>query len=103
MPASEAVGCGFDPRRVQFLESLNFWCCGNLVSYYSAQPVICQGYSIKQANGDDDNTQKPFCQGSSEVEQGTHKPLVGSSILPPGTNKIYGQYKISRKKRPPKR
>ncbi len=24
-------------------------------------------------------------QGSSEVEQGTHKPLVGSSILPPGT------------------
>ena len=25
------------------------------------------------------------CQGSSAVEQGTHKPLVGSSILPPGT------------------
>ena len=25
-------------------------------------------------------------QGSSEVEQGTHKPLVGSSILPPGTS-----------------
>jgi hypothetical protein len=25
VPASEAVGCGFDPRRVQFLESLNFW------------------------------------------------------------------------------
>ena len=24
-------------------------------------------------------------QGSSAVEQGTHKPLVGSSILPPGT------------------
>jgi hypothetical protein len=23
-------------------------------------------------------------QGSSAVEQGTHKPLVGSSILPPG-------------------
>jgi hypothetical protein len=48
-------------------------------------------------------THKPFCQGSSEVEQGTHKPLVGSSILPPGTNTFYGQYKISRKKRPPKR
>lgn len=55
------------------------------------------------ANSSDDNTHTPFCQGSSEVEQGTHKPLVGSSILPPGTNKIYGQYKISRKKRPPKR
>ena len=27
-----------------------------------------------------------FRQGSSEVEQGTHKPLVGSSILPPGTH-----------------
>ncbi len=27
-------------------------------------------------------------QGSSEVEQGTHKPLVGSSILPPGTSPI---------------
>ena len=26
------------------------------------------------------------CQGSSAVEQGTHKPLVGSSILPSGTN-----------------
>jgi hypothetical protein len=26
----------------------------------------------------------PDCQGSSAVEQGTHKPLVGSSILPPG-------------------
>jgi hypothetical protein len=26
-----------------------------------------------------------FCQGSSVVEQGTHKPLVGSSTLPPGT------------------
>src|SRR5260370_906403 len=24
-------------------------------------------------------------KGSSAVEQGTHKPLVGSSILPPGT------------------
>jgi hypothetical protein len=24
------------------------------------------------------------CQGSSVVEQGTHKPLVGSSTLPPG-------------------
>ncbi len=27
-----------------------------------------------------------FCQGSSEVEQGTHKPLVASSSLAPGTN-----------------
>jgi mono/diheme cytochrome c family protein len=26
-----------------------------------------------------------FGQGSSVVEQGTHKPLVGSSTLPPGT------------------
>src|SRR5207302_100012 len=26
----------------------------------------------------------PSRQGSSAVEQGTHKPLVGSSILPPG-------------------
>ena len=26
------------------------------------------------------------CQGSSAVEQGTHKPLVGSSILPSGTS-----------------
>jgi hypothetical protein len=26
-----------------------------------------------------------LCQGSSAVEQGTHKPLVGSSILPPGS------------------
>ena len=28
----------------------------------------------------------PFRQSSSVVEQGTHKPLVGSSILPSGTN-----------------
>jgi predicted GIY-YIG superfamily endonuclease len=28
---------------------------------------------------------KNWCQGSSAVEQGTHKPLVGSSILPPGS------------------
>jgi GIY-YIG catalytic domain len=27
----------------------------------------------------------PSCQGSSVVEQGTHKPLVGSSNLPPGS------------------
>ena len=27
-----------------------------------------------------------FSQGSSVVEQGTHKPLVGSSTLPPGTS-----------------
>src|SRR5215472_1783335 len=27
----------------------------------------------------------PSRQGSSVVEQGTHKPLVGSSNLPPGT------------------
>ncbi len=27
----------------------------------------------------------PFCQGSSVVEQRTHKPLVASSILAPGT------------------
>ena len=26
-----------------------------------------------------------FSQGSSVVEQGTHKPLVGSSTLPPGS------------------
>jgi hypothetical protein len=30
----------------------------------------------------------PRCQGSSVVEQGTHKPLVGSSTLPPGTPEI---------------
>ena len=30
-----------------------------------------------------------FSQGSSVVEQGTHKPLVGSSTLPPGTI-LYG-------------
>ncbi len=29
-----------------------------------------------------------ICQGSSGVEQGTHKPLVGSSTLPPGTTFI---------------
>ena len=29
-----------------------------------------------------------FCQGSSVVEQRTHKPLVGSSTLPPGTMNI---------------
>ena len=28
-----------------------------------------------------------FCQGSSEVEQGTHKPLVASSSLAPGTTR----------------
>src|SRR4029077_940656 len=28
-------------------------------------------------------------QGSSAVEQGTHKPLVGSSILPPGTPLLF--------------
>ena len=27
-----------------------------------------------------------MCQGSSVVEQGTHKPLVASSTLAPGTN-----------------
>jgi hypothetical protein len=31
-------------------------------------------------------------QGSSAVEQGTHKPLVGSSILPPGSS----QFEIGR-------
>jgi hypothetical protein len=34
-----------------------------------------------------------FCrtrQGSSAVEQGTHKPLVGSSILPPGNTLCLG-------------
>ncbi len=31
------------------------------------------------------NSAKEICrQGSSVVEQGTHKPLVGSSTLPPG-------------------
>ena len=30
-------------------------------------------------------SQLSSCQGSSVVEQGTHKPLVGSSTLPPGT------------------
>ena len=30
------------------------------------------------------------CQGSSVVEQGTHKPLVGSSTLPPGTSFLNG-------------
>ena len=33
-----------------------------------------------------DEIQLPaFSQGSSVVEQGTHKPLVGSSTLPPGS------------------
>src|SRR6476660_5981425 len=31
-----------------------------------------------------------FSQGSSVVEQGTHKPLVGSSTLPPGTPLLLG-------------
>jgi predicted GIY-YIG superfamily endonuclease len=31
-----------------------------------------------------DLSRRSFCQGSSVVEQGTHKPLVGSSNLPPG-------------------
>src|SRR2546423_7195683 len=31
-----------------------------------------------------------FSQGSSVVEQGTHKPLVGSSNLPPGTMPCHG-------------
>src|SRR5260370_34828178 len=31
-----------------------------------------------------DSLLQPSRQGSSAVEQGTHKPLVGSSILPPG-------------------
>src|SRR5438477_6423077 len=31
----------------------------------------------------------PSSQGSSAVEQGTHKPLVGSSILPPGTPLLF--------------
>jgi hypothetical protein len=30
-----------------------------------------------------------FCQGSSVVEQGTHKPLVGSSTLPPGMFSVW--------------
>ncbi len=34
------------------------------------------------------------CQGSSVVEQGTHKPLVGSSTLPPGTILFEGVAKI---------
>jgi hypothetical protein len=33
-------------------------------------------------------------QGSSEVEQGTHKPLVGSSILPPGTPSQTGEVPV---------
>ncbi len=31
-----------------------------------------------------DLCRRRFRQGSSVVEQGTHKPLVGSSNLPPG-------------------
>ena len=31
----------------------------------------------------------PSRQGSSVVEQGTHKPLVGSSTLPPGTPLLF--------------
>src|SRR5213078_2776984 len=31
-----------------------------------------------------------FSQGSSVVEQGTHKPLVGSSNLPPGSSIWHG-------------
>jgi hypothetical protein len=35
-----------------------------------------------------------FSQGSSVVEQGTHKPLVGSSTLPPGTPLLLGFRKV---------
>src|SRR5580704_7872692 len=37
-----------------------------------------------------------MCQGSSVVEQGTHKPLVGSSTLPPGTIFQFDEHQASR-------
>jgi hypothetical protein len=36
-----------------------------------------------------DFCRRRFCQGSSVVEQGTHKPLVGSSNLPPGIARLW--------------
>ena len=38
----------------------------------------------------DSNLRVPRRQGSSVAEQGTHKPLVGSSNLPPGTDRHAG-------------
>ncbi len=42
-------------------------------------PCICHGRPLYFLSG--------FCRGSSVAEQGTHKPLVGSSNLPLGTLK----------------
>jgi hypothetical protein len=39
---------------------------------------------VDSASGAIDLCRRRFRQGSSVVEQGTHKPLVGSSTLPPG-------------------
>jgi hypothetical protein len=50
------------------------------------QPETIQGWSL-------DKIRYVFApikrQGSSVVEQGTHKPLVGSSNLPPGTYSLW--------------
>jgi hypothetical protein len=42
------------------------------------------GARIDSADREIHLCRRRFCQGSSVVEQGTHKPLVGSSNLPPG-------------------
>jgi predicted GIY-YIG superfamily endonuclease len=47
----------------------------------SIDPVRC----VDTARPAIDLCRRKFRQGSSVVEQGTHKPLVGSSNLPPGS------------------
>src|SRR5215471_2917996 len=51
-----------------------------------SNPLICPPaltLGVKRMNF------SPLGQGSSVVEQGTHKPLVGSSNLPPGTPLLF--------------
>src|SRR5450631_1515973 len=69
--------------------SVHFLCCANLNSRIGTchPPGVDMRRSGIQL--------VPHRQGSSAVEQGTHKPLVGSSILPSGTFTFRAHQKMS--------
>jgi hypothetical protein len=69
---------------------MNFPAFGQIAQWQSSPESFGVGRAKKFARFADQNK----CQGSSVVEQGTHKPLVGSSNLPPGTALLLGPRKI---------
>ena len=60
--------------------------CGDAPTDFSSEPEIALLFLCLQWRRQTLQSLPPrIRQGSSEVEQGTHKPLVGSSSLPLGT------------------